>query len=118
MARTKQTSRKTAGRKGIAKKSALASKTPATKSPASKRNGYVVSSKIQIDYDRSSEYSDTEVYRPGQAEPEDTNPETQTTPNSPSSAVVQSPRAVRGSYDQAPKYHAFLAFFRVPPLTR
>jgi hypothetical protein len=43
MARTKQTARKTAGRKGIAKKSALASTTPATKSHTSKRKGYVLS---------------------------------------------------------------------------
>jgi hypothetical protein len=46
--------------------------------------------------------ADTEYHRSGKSELKDANAETRLTLNSPSSAVVQSPRSVRGSYDQAP----------------
>lgn len=41
--------------------------------------------------------------RSGKTHLKDADAENSATPNSPSSAIVQSPRFVRGSYDQAPK---------------
>jgi hypothetical protein len=47
--------------------------------------------------------ADIRYHSSGKIELEDANAGKKTTPNGPSSAVVQSPRSVRGSYDQAPK---------------
>jgi hypothetical protein len=104
MARTKQTSRKTSGRKGVAKKKALAIMAPATKSRTGKRKGYVSSFQIQEGYTLASRISDAEENRSGQPEFEDANAEAGPSSNSSSSTVVNPVRAVRVSYDQAPKY--------------
>ena len=101
MARTKQTARKSSGRKSIAKKKALAIMAPATKSHTSKRKAHVpVRSKSAL----ASETSDIEDHSSGQPDLEDTNTKTENTSDSPSSAIVSAVRAVRASYDQAPKY--------------
>jgi hypothetical protein len=47
--------------------------------------------------------ADTRYHRSGKSELKDANADSIITLNSSSSAVVQSPRSVRGSYDQAPK---------------
>jgi len=118
MARSKQTAVKSAGRQKIAKKSASNTKAPKKKPHTSKRKGYVSPSKIQLDFgpmevvvgERNlvggwKEFCllTPEYHRSGRFELGDTNADNTTTPDSPSSTVASSPRAVRGSYDQAPE---------------
>jgi hypothetical protein len=107
-----------ARRQKVTKRSARNTKAPKKKPHTSKRNGYISPAKIQSDYDpcpgvvgKRNLVDGLEEFflltpdttRSGKIKLGDTNADNITTPDSPSSTVASPPRAVRGSYNQAPK---------------